>query len=153
MYEFCEWMGVWRCTTTATHKLKKKNKNLTILQIIFFVLINGMCKFIFFLLILTLTLTFSYSSCKSLSLLFYLYLFLYYYFMYLTLIYLHTILCCFPIKHSRLNDSKMLSYLLIKHHRKLLMCNAGFGWTSISCSVWNYVQMNSLQDVLLMCKK
>ncbi len=38
MYEFCEWVWVWRCTTAAAHKLQKK-------QIIFYVyiLINDLC--------------------------------------------------------------------------------------------------------------
>lgn len=44
-------------------------------------------------------------------------------------------------------------YLLVEHHCKLLVSNAGFGGAGVSRCVRNYVQMNSLQDVLLACGK
>lgn len=41
------------------------------------------------------------------------------------------------------------SYLLIQHHCKLLVSDAGLGGASIGTGIWNYVQVDPLQDVLL----
>lgn len=55
--------------------------------------------------------------------------------------------------HSKNRQSVLRTDLFVKHHGKLLVGDAGFGWTGLGRTVWNDVQMYSLKDVFLMTSK